>query len=415
MTEPRALLVAPATPARTGNGLAMRLGLFQDALARVADVDTLVLPVSGPLPDENFSSAFGKPARSMPVAGRVDTQFMLLSRIADPQQRLAAFERYGRGSRHAALSLPVLSDMRRLTGGRHYHLAHIARLYLAEAAGQVDASFTSLDLDEDDAWAWRTLAATQTGTEAAWSMLEAEAEDRLLERSGPGLNALFVSGPNDLSSLAERHPGLTFDLVPNALEFPAAPARRDDGRTVLFVGAFGYQPNVDGVLWFVQEVWPAICAGSSDLPRLRLVGRDPPAAVRALASAQWQVEVVGPVEGITDAYATATLAIAPLHAGAGTRLKLIEAAAHGVPVVTTALAARGLDFVGPRTAWVADTATDFAKSVRVALADPAERLHRAGLARELARPAHDRELVVDRLARRFAIMLQEGASARVKL
>lgn len=412
MAERRALFIGPATPARTGNGLAMRLGVFQDALSRVAQVDTLVLPVAGPPPGDDFVASFGARAASVPTAGRGDTLFSLLGRIADPGERLRQFRRYGRGSRHAALSAPVLADLRHWARGRRYDLAHIARLYLADAAAELSAAATSLDLDEDDAWAWRRLADTQPPVEADWSRAEADAEDRLLARRGAAFDARFVSGPLDDASLASRHPGLGFAVVPNAIQFPDRPQRRDDGRTLLFVGSFGYRPNLDGVLWFVREVWPRVRASAGNELRLRLVGRDPPDTIRALHSAATGVDVVGPVDEVAAAYAEATLAIAPLHTGSGTRIKIIEAAAYGVPVVTTRLAARGLAFVQDDSAWLADEPEAFATAVLVALADPAGRRSRAGLAGQRAQGAHDRVQVVDRLARRFADMLQRVDAAQ---
>lgn len=408
MAERRALFVAPMTPARSGNGLAMRLGVFQDALARVSDVDTLVLPVSGPPPDAQFTEAFSAPAASLPVAGRADTLFSLIGRVADPDERLRRFRAYGRGSRHAPVSAAVLADIRSWVAGRSYDLTHIARLYLADAVSAIAAAHTSLDLDEDDAWAWRRLATTQLPTEAAWSIAEAEAEDRLIVGRGAAFDARFVSGPTDQASLAERHPTLAFEVVPNAVPFPKGPGRRDDGKTLVFVGAYGYQPNLDGVLWFVREVWPAVRARSSVLPRLRLVGRDPPLSLRALQSADDSIDVVGPVDDLADVYADATLAIAPLHTGAGTRLKIIEAAAHRVPIVTTTLAARGLGFVRDDSAWLADEPQPFADAVLASLADPGERDRRAALAHRRAGEVHDRVQVVDRLARRFAGMLERG-------
>jgi len=408
MAERRSLFVAPTTPARTGNGLAMRLGVFQDALARVGDVDTLVLPVSGPPPDGRFTEAFGAPAASLPVAGRGDTLFSLIGRVADPDERLRRFRAYGRGSRHAPLSAAVLADIRWWVAGRSYDLAHVARLYLADAVSEIAAAHTSLDLDEDDAWAWRRLAATQLPTEAAWSVAEADAEDRLIARRGRSFDARFVSGPTDQTSLAERHPTLTVEVIPNAVPFPERLVRRDDGGTLLFVGAFGYQPNLDGVLWFAREVWPVVRARARIPPRLCLVGRDPPASLRALHSANDGIEVVGPVDDLADAYAEATLAIAPLHTGAGTRLKIIEAASHRVPIVTTNIAARGLGFVREDSAWLADGPQSFADAVLASLADPGERERRAHVAHRRAKEIHDRVQVVDRLARRFADMLERG-------
>jgi len=403
MAEARALFVAPATPARTGNGLAMRLATFHDALSRVAAVDTLVLPLSGPPPDLGFADAFGDEAMTVEVAGRVDTQFALLSRLADPTERLRQFRLYGRGSRHAPLSAAVLADIRRTLEGRRYDLAHLGRLYLSDAVASITATRTSLDLDEDDAWAWRRLAATQLEPQADWSEAEAVAEDRLLARRGPSFDARFIAGEADRLALNARHPGLPVEIVPNAIAFPPA-ARRDDGQTLLFVGAFGYPPNSEGILWFIDAVWPTVRAAAPAV-RLRLVGRDPPAAIRTLHGRD-NIELIGPVDDVAPAYAEATLAIAPLRTGGGTRLKLIEAAAHAVPIITTGIAARGLDFIAPDSAWQADEATAFADAILAALADPVERNRRAARAYQRARATHDRVEVVERLAERFARMLQ---------
>jgi glycosyltransferase involved in cell wall biosynthesis len=398
MTDPRALLVAPTTPALTGNGLAMRLGVFRDALSRIATLDTLVLPIAGPMPEDGTTL-------TVPVAGRADTRFALLSRLADPAERLRQFRLYGRGSRHSHLSAPVLAEIRALRAHQHYDLAHICRLYLADAVDSVAARRLTLDLDEDDAWAWRRLAATQPEPDAAWSEAEAEAEDRLLARRAPAFDDLFVASDTDRQSLVARYPTLPLDVIPNAIAFPAAPQRRDDGCTLLFVGAFGYRPNIEGILWFVHEVWPRVQA-TAPATRLRLVGRDPPAVIRALHG-HANAELLGPIDDLASAYAEATLAIAPLHTGAGTRLKLIEAAAYAVPIVSTTIAARGLDFVTPETAWLADDPAGFAAAVLAALADPDQRTRRAALSRTRARKTHDREQVVERLALRFARVLED--------
>ena len=97
---------------------------------------------------------------------------------------------------------------------------------------------------------------------------------------------------------------------------------------------------------------------------------------------------------------------------AGTRLKLIEAAAHQVPLVTTRLAARGLDCIDAETAWLADEPAPFADAVLAALADPATRRRRAELARQRAHLLHDRVQVVAGLARVFADMLQTDNAAQ---
>ena len=401
MTPPerRALFISPIAPDIAGNGLAMRSAMFLEALARVASVDLLVLPVSSSRPAGPFAERMARQVRMIRVAGRVDTQWQLIAKIRSADERLAAFAAYERGSRHAFMSLPVLADVRAAAAEKRYDLVHAERLYVAEAAMAVDTPCRIMDLDEDDAWAWRQSASVGND---AWHEAEARAEDRLLERVGPQIDRLFISGDADRQTLLLRHPGLDPAVVPNAVPVPAAVDRADDGQTLLFVGSFGYAPNLEGIRWFVTEILPLVPATTR--VRVRIVGRDGPDALRALGRDR-RVEIVGEVDDLTPFYRSAALAIAPLRSGGGTRLKVIEALARGVPVVATTTALRGIE-VGDDMVWRADDAPTFAAAVAAALADTEGRAARGLAGHRFAAERHDRERVVASLAVRFAALLE---------
>jgi polysaccharide biosynthesis protein PslH len=394
-------------PAEGGNGLAMRLGVALEALTRVADVDLLLLPVSGDVsaPSPLLQRLDVRP-HVVSVAGRGDTQFALLSRIAHPATRIAAFRSYGRGSRHAPLSAPVLDDVRRFAAGKDYALVHVERLYVLEAGLATGCRRLSVDLDEDDAWSWRreALQARSMGESkrAEWEEAEAEAEDRLLGRLVASEATAFISNGLDARRLRHRHPALAPAVVPNSVRIPDAARRQDDGATLVFVGSLGYPPNADGMLWFIDEIWPAIRAANPGA-RLRIAGSGAPRALRALGHRRG-IELLGFVDDLDALYAGATLAVAPLLAGGGTRIKLLEAAAHQVPIVATPLAAQGLG-MGRSAIWRASTAAGFAAAVAEALADPGERARRAERAFTLVRRKHDRASVIADLAVRFSRLL----------
>jgi glycosyltransferase involved in cell wall biosynthesis len=413
MSRPRALLVAPLAPDLTGNGLAMRLGMFLEALHQVAETELLVLPIAGkPAQESGLARTLGIPAATIPVAGRADTNFTLLSRVQDPAERLAAFKRYGRGSRHALVSLPVLEAIRAHTAGRGFDMIHASRLYVAEAALAVGGTHHTLDLDEDDAWAWRRRAELQrvAGEDDAslWCEAEAAAEDRLLERIGGRFDALFIASAADRDRLVTRHPDLSLDIAPNGVTFPSEPRHADDGKTLLFVGNLGYEPNIEGILWFAHEVLPRVLTNRD--VRLRIVGSGRSDAIDALRDHP-RIEVVGAVDDVAPAYEAATVAVAPLLSGAGTRIKLIEAAAFEVPIVATSIAAQGLD-LAPGAIWCADTADGFAFAVLEALAEPAERVRRAGKVRAAAQARYERARLVEALASRFDQILSTGLRLR---
>src|SRR5262245_3779421 len=104
-------MISPVVPALTGNGLSMRSGLFLQALARIAEVDLLVVPVFGPARGlQNCKSWASRRCTRMQVLDRrpPDTYFELVSRLIDPEERLEAFEKYGKPSIAAWLSTETI-------------------------------------------------------------------------------------------------------------------------------------------------------------------------------------------------------------------------------------------------------------------------------------------------------------------
>jgi glycosyltransferase involved in cell wall biosynthesis len=169
-------------------------------------------------------------------------------------------------------------------------------------------------------------------------------------------------------------------VCPNGTEHPELLPWRHDEPTALFVAQLGWTPNVDGALWLGRKVWPLVRAARPDA-RLLLVGRQPAPAVRDLAAPD--VEVAGTVPNVQPFLARARCSLAPLHAGGGSRLKILESLAAGRPVVATSVGAEGLgDLVGHGIV-VADDPPSFADAV-VALLDDADRAKRLGKA------GHDR-------------------------
>jgi len=402
--RPRLLLVAPMVPDANGVGLSMRLSVFADALARLGEVDTIVVPVFDA--DAILQQARERGVAAIDTRGRQDTLFSLLARISDPDERLRQFLAYGRGSRHAVISSSVVAELRARLDRRAYALAHFGRLYLADAVAALPPGVSAtLDFDEDDALGWQLPMGNIDPHVRAWHDAEAVAEDRLISRRAASFDALFIAGDADRQTILERHPGLAIDIVENAIAFPSQADRRDDGQTLLFVGTMGYAPNREGVAWFLDQVWPELRARHGDRLHFHIVGRAMPEAFRRRHGHDG-IDIVADAPDVAPHYAAATLAIAPLFSGRGTRLKLIEAAAYAVPVVATSAASAGLPFSDPQSMWIAEDKDTFIAAVSAALASPVERSRRAKQALDLARRRHDRELVVSALAQRLSLLLE---------
>jgi glycosyltransferase involved in cell wall biosynthesis len=163
----------------------------------------------------------------------------------------------------------------------------------------------------------------------------------------------------------------------NALPWTPLPPRVEED-AIVFSGNMEYHPNISAVRFFRGEVWPGL---RERWPGLvwRLVGKNA-WAVRRYTSGDPRIEVKGEVDDAIGELARAKVAVVPLLAGSGTRLKILEAWAAGVPVVSTSLGAEGLPVRDGEHLLLADGAAAFADAVSRLLActELRERLGSAG-------------------------------------
>lgn len=161
------------------------------------------------------------------------------------------------------------------------------------------------------------------------------------------------------------------DLVPNGVDCEALPLRPapPSAPEVLFLGRMDYGPNVDGVHHLLEDVLPHLRRRDA---AVRVVGANPPEELRRLAqAAPLEVEVTGFVPETVPYLDAARLLAVSLRSGGGTRLKILEALARGVPVVTTSLGCEGLGLVHEHDALIADDPAAFAACVDRLLEDDA--------------------------------------------
>jgi glycosyltransferase involved in cell wall biosynthesis len=212
-----------------------------------------------------------------------------------------------------------------------------------------------------------------------------------------GCDAHVVASGREREQLLERFPEAAIHVVPNGVDvsaFPRVPVE-GDRKTLLFVGAMDYHANIDAVTWFVREVWPEL---SSRLPgyEFAIVGRNPVKAVLDLAGGR--VRVTGTVDQVGPYYAQAFAVIVPLRVGGGTRLKILEAMAAGVPVVSTRLGVEGIEAEDGRDLMIADTPQQMIVAVE-ALLTPECGAGLAASARGLVERRYDWGILAEQLYR----------------
>ncbi len=389
--RPRLLFISPIMPADGGNGLAMRMGVFLEAYARRFAVSLVVAPIAGhvaagePSP---FVTRHAERVIVLPLERALHPLFQLIARHRDPAERRKAMRAYPRPRSFSYDPVLLREAMAELLGAEsRFTVVHVGRLYMAPLAeSYFGQARCILDLDDDDARTLRRIGALRAANgdlpggeddAADAGKFEVMASEYL-----PRFSLSLASSEPDKVSLESRHPGERIAVIENAIR----PAKTAAGAAaaippawvapidLLMVGSLGYYPNVDAALYFCRGILPLLKPAN-----LTILGSRPAPAVAALGR-QEGVSIAADVPDPAPYYAASRVAVVPIRAGGGSRVKILEAFAQGRPVVSTTLGAEGLAVGDERHLLIADRAEDFAAAVRRLLDDPdlAARLVAAG-------------------------------------
>jgi sugar transferase (PEP-CTERM/EpsH1 system associated) len=187
-----------------------------------------------------------------------------------------------------------------------------------------------------------------------------------------------------------------------------------DADTISFIGRMDYYPNQECMARFCAEVWPQLKAQRPAM-KLLVVGADPSAEMRRLGELPG-VTVTGSVPDVRPYIRSSALMVAPLSIARGTQNKILEAMAMGVPVVTSSVAAGGVDAVAESHLLVADSATEITRAILRIAENPVERrrLAVAGRQRVLSHHAWPRSMqrldgIIQRCRDSFAPLVERTA------
>ena len=377
----RSLLLAPECPYPLQGGGPMRTGSLLHYLAGRSAVDLIGFHEEGSaacgraLPGGLCASAAGiaLPRHSKTLPAKVARNGVRLLR-----RRLPLMDRFGGASSRRRL--------RDLLANRRWDIGIVEHLW---CAGYIDelrprCRAVVLDLHNVESELHRSCAASGPRAER-WShmrfcTLAKEVERKLF----PRFDCILVASEDDRARVLALRPKAKTIVYPNAIPFCGDPRRPHEepphGDSIAFSGNLEYHPNVQGLDYFRQEVWPLLKERHPALT-WRIIGRNA-GRIRAWARDDRDIHVTGPIKNAVEELAKSQIAVVPLLAGSGTRVKIIEAWAASCAVVSTPIGAEGLPVRDGENLKIVRSPAGWVKTILALLRDPgaAERLRRNGRA-----------------------------------
>lgn len=306
------------------------------------------------------------------IAGEVHTVPIERAKTADARALVRSFT--GRESflivRDDRAAMRSLID--RLVNENHYDLVVADQINMAQYAERVPGARKLLDAHNATWLLYKRMWQTLPAGPKKWTLgrdwrLMKEYEGRICRE----FDAVLAVSQEDRAALEEAAgAGVNITVAPISVDTERIRfiQRSPDADRILHMGTMFWPPNVDGVLWFAREILPLI-REVFPVAGFDIVGANPPREIASLAEKDSRVRVTGYVEDPVPYLEKAALSVVPLRAGGGMRVKILNAMAQGMPVVSTSLGAEGIAVESGKHVLIADSPADFAAAVTCLLSD----------------------------------------------
>jgi len=217
---------------------------------------------------------------------------------------------------------------------------------------------------------WRRHADTATGAaRRAYFRLQAARMFAFEKKTCQAAGAIIAVSDKDRDTMRELFGAANVHSTPTGVDIDYfAPRPTPAAADLVFIGSMDWMPNIDAVSWFVSDILPLLRRRHPDCS-LAVAGRSPGAEIQALARSDPRICITGTVPEIRPWLWGSRVSIVPLRVGGGTRLKIYESMAAGVPVVSTTIGAEGLDYTDGENILIADTPEQFAEACARLLTD----------------------------------------------
>ncbi|MEY5100491.1 MAG: hypothetical protein RJA36_3210 [Pseudomonadota bacterium] len=279
--------------------------------------------------------------------------------------------------------------IRRLVAQQRFDLIFVHCSSVAQYVEGINGIPKILDFCDMDSQKWLEYVAYKPFPLKAGFWLEGRKMEREEKRLARRFDFCTTATPAEWETLESYGTGVAADWFPIGVDadFFQPDGQGYDADTISFVGRMDYYPNQEAMFRFCDQVWPLLRQRRPGM-KLLIVGADPTPEVCRLGELPG-VTVTGSVPDVRPYILSSAATVAPLNIARGTQNKILEAMAMGVPVVSSRIAAGGVDALADEHFLVADTPLQYADAIARLAGDPVERerLARAGRDRMLSHHA----------------------------
>lgn len=257
--------------------------------------------------------------------------------------------------------------------GQHFDVVHADQLNMAQYALLFPKSHKVLDLHNALWMLYKRLAqTTRLSSPMKYILLR---DWRLLKRYEGEMcrifNTVVAVSDEDRQLLIEAGGRKDILVVPIAIDTTeqAYIDRAPDGPHIIHIGTMYWPPNIDGILWFLDEIYPRIQQKVAGV-RCTLIGARPPESITQRGQADKSITVTGYVEDPMPYFQDSSMMIVPVRAGGGMRVKILNALSQGIPIVSTVVGCEGIAVANEHDILIEDEPQAFADACIRLLTNP---------------------------------------------
>jgi glycosyltransferase involved in cell wall biosynthesis len=380
MEKPNLLFITPTVPNSRGNGRSIRAYNFLQALSSKYSIYLLV--VSHSFRSQQITSTvsgFCKDIKYIPVKPIKDIwiiiQFTMLKFFPKLFPRF-----FSKPPEWIYITKQRIKFVSRAFSGINFDVIHVFRLYMTPFAGAyLNKAFHGtyeLDLDDIESLTRDSLSRLYliNNDKKRASLLEHESKVyEFIERNLlPVFDRIFVCSDADKLTINNRYECKQVEVVPNIVKIPLNLPEKTAAKTFsfLFVGAFQYYPNYDGIIYFCDKILPLIRQKVGQEFNVKVAGSGIPKKLARILLQIPEVKIVGHVLDLQPIYGDSDTVIVPIRAGGGTRIKVLEAFSYRKPLVSTSIGVEGINVKNGEHVLLGDTPEEFAHHCIQIMLDP---------------------------------------------